>query len=397
MIVTVHKRRLVLVIFGSLVIWLVIKQYLFCPSFKFDTPGPFSGRFFYNPYDSLRTGRWIKCNFHAHTDAWHGLTHGKGTANDVYRKYDSMHYAIHCVSDYQSINKIFANVPRFIPAYEHGYNFGKTHQLVLGSNKVKWIDYLFPQSLDNKQEILNSLIEANNIVIVNHPSSFRGYDASDFKYLSNYDCMEVLSPYAISTACWDTALSNGKAAFIVGNDDEHDIFSKCSVARMCTWINVNSTDKNAVLNALRKGESYGMILGNCQDHLPQLQSLKISGDTIFLRMSQQPDQIAFLGQNGELMKVQNKTTSAWYVIKPDDHYVRAVIDYPSGTSIFLNPVFRYSKTNKLSLSFHLNAYQTNFKRVIGLLISMIWTRIAFQFSFSKSQRKSSVIKSLAFQ
>src|SRR5690348_9985925 len=129
MIVTVRKGRLVIVIVSSLLIWLVIKQYLFCPSFNFNASAPFSGKFFYNPYDSLRTDRWIKCNFHAHSNAWHGLTHGRGTAIDVYHKYDSMHYAIHCVSDYQSINKTYAHLPHFIPAYEHGYNFGKTHQL----------------------------------------------------------------------------------------------------------------------------------------------------------------------------------------------------------------------------------------------------------------------------
>ena len=397
MIVTVHKRRLILVIFGSLILWLVIKQYLFCPSFSFTSTGPFAGKFFYNPYDSIRSDHWIKCNFHAHTNAWHGLTHGRGTAKDVYHTYDSMHYAIHCVSDYQLINKTYANTPHFIPAYEHGYNFGKTHQLVLGSNDVKWLDYPFPQSVDNKQDVLNALKEADNVVIVNHPSSFRGYNASDFKYLSSYNCMEVLSPYAISTACWDTALSNGNPAFIVANDDEHNIFSKTGVARMCTWINVDSKDKRTVLSALKKGESYGMILGSCHDQLPQLQGLEISGDTLFLKMTQQADQISFIGQNGKLLNAQKNACSAKYVIKKEDRYVRAVIDYPSGTSIFLNPVFRYDKTIKLSSSFHVNSYLTNFKRVIGLLLFVIWARIAFQYAFSSRSRKSLVIKPLAFQ
>jgi hypothetical protein len=396
MIVTVHKRRLVFVIFASLIIWLVIKQYLFCPSFSFSTAVPFAGKFFYNPYDSLHSDRWIKCNFHAHTNAWHGLTHGRGTAKDVYHMYDSMHYAIHCVSDYQSINKTYANTPHFIPAYEHGYNFGKTHQLVLGSNEVKWIDYPFPQSLNNKQDVLNSLTDGDNVVIVNHPQSFHGYNASDFRYLSNYNCMEVLSPYAISVACWDTALSNGKPAFIVGDDDEHNIFSKTSVARMCTWINVNCTEKKEVLGALKKGESYAMILGNCQTQLPQLESLKISGDTLFLNMSQKADQISFIGQNGKLLETLKNTCSTYYVIKPEDTYLRAVIDYPSGTSIFLNPVFRYDKTTKLSSSFHLNGYLTNFKRVIGLLFFVIWARIAFPFVLGRS-RRSPVVKPLAFQ
>ena len=101
---------------------------------------------------------------------------------------------------------------------------------------------------------MNHLAGSGNIVVVNHPSSFHGYNASDFRYLRNYNCMEVLSPYAISTACWDTALSNGKPVFIVGNDDEHNIFSKNSVGRMCTCINASSIDQRAVLNALKNGK-----------------------------------------------------------------------------------------------------------------------------------------------
>src|SRR5436190_23115457 len=136
MFVILHKGRLFLVVLISFIIWIAVKQYLFCPSFSFRIQKPFSGRLFYDPYDSIDPGHWVKCNFHAHTNAWHGFTRGKGTAKDVYRAYDSMHYGIHCVSDYQSINKTYANAPGYISAYEHGYNEGKTHQLVLGSNEV---------------------------------------------------------------------------------------------------------------------------------------------------------------------------------------------------------------------------------------------------------------------
>ena len=108
------------------------------------------------------------------------------------------------------------NTPGYIPAYEHGYNAGKTHQLVLGSNKVKWIDYLLPQTLDNKQDILNALSGPDNIVIVNHPLSFHGYNALDFKYLSNYDCIGGLKSIRHFNGLLGSALSNGKAVFSRG-------------------------------------------------------------------------------------------------------------------------------------------------------------------------------------
>ena len=325
------------------------------------------------------------------------MTHGSGTARDVYHVYDSMNYVVHCVSDYQSINKTYANSPGYIPAYEHGYNTGKTHQLVLGCDEVKWIDYFFPQSLNNKQDVLNHLAGSGNVVFVNHPSSFHGYNASDFRYLSNYNCMEVLSPYAISTACWDTALSNGKPVFIVGNDDEHNIFSKNSVARMCTCINASSINQKDVLNALKNGKSYGLRLGNCGKQVPVLNSLKLKGDTMLIEMSELADQVSFVGQNGKLLAKNKNTFSAMYVIRPEDRYVRTVIDYGSGTSIFLNPVFRYNKGKKISTSFYVSAYETSIKRILGLSILAFWLRIAIAFIFRKSYQTKRQLESLIFQ
>jgi hypothetical protein len=397
MVLSLNKGRLLLAIFISFTLWIVINQYLFCPSFLFDSSQPFSGASFYNPYDSINAYDWKKCNFHAHTNAWHGITHGSGTAKDVYHVYDSMNYVVHCVSDYQSINKMYANSSGYIPAYEHGYNTGKTHQLVLGSEKVKWIDYFFPQSLNNKQDVLNHLVGPENVVIVNHPSSFHSYNASDFRYLTNYNCMEVLSPYAISIACWDTALSNGKPVFIVGNDDEHNIFSKNSVGRMCTYINASSIDQKTVLNALKKGKGYGVRLGNFGKQLPVLNSLKLKGDTMLVEMSDPADQISFIGQNGKLLAKNKNTISATYIIKPEDRYVRTVIDYGSGTSIFLNPVFRYNKAKKMSTSFQAKVYTTNIKRILGLSTLAFWLRIAIPFIFSKSYQTKPQLESLRLQ
>lgn len=394
---SISKKRLLLIVFLSVLIWIVINQYLFCPSFSYPHPQPFSGSSFYNPYDSCNSDRWVKCNFHAHTNAWYGITNGRGTAKDVYHVYDSMNYAVHCVSDYQRINNVYASTPDYIPTYEHGYNAGKTHQLVLGSSEVEWLDYLLPQLLNNKQDVLNHLAGANNIVIVNHPSSFHGYNASDFRYLTNYQCMEVLNPYAISMDCWDTALSNGKPVFIVGNDDEHNIFSKNCVAKMCTWINVTSTNQKPVLNALRKGECYGMILGKDDKALPVLNYLKIMGDTIVVKMSETANHISFVGQNGKILKVINDSSSAFYIIKPGDHYVRTVIDYPFGRKILLNPVFRYNKTYNRTAFAQINLLQTSIKRISGLLIFVIWIRIAIPFVFLTAYRRKPALKSLLFR
>jgi len=378
------RFRLLLVIFVSFILWISVNQYFFCPHFSFTPSRPFSGKLLYNPYESTNPDNWVKCNFHAHTNAWHGFTHGKGAAADIYHIYDSMKYVIHCVSNYEKVDTTFIHTPGFIPAYEHGYGIKKTHQLVLGSKKVCWIDYLLPQTLSNKQNILNCLYsDPNNVVVLNHPGNRNGYYASDLKYLSNYHCIEVLNPFAISLAHWDTALSCGKPAFIVGNDDVHNIFSRDSFGRMCTWVNLSSVKEVSVLNALKTGKCYGMIIGQRAKDLPVLKQFKVSNDTVSLEMSKVANQISFTGQNGQLLASYSNTSAAQYFVKPGDHYVRAVIDYSDGTSIFLNPVFRYNGTKITQAPVFISTQETATFRLIGITILTVWLRITFSLVVSK--------------
>lgn len=380
--------RLLLVVFSSLIIWVIINQYFFCPKFSFETPHPFSGKSFYNPYDSTNESNWVKCNFHAHSNAWHRLSNGSGTAADIYRAYDSMKYAVHCVSDYQKINIDFINTPGYIPAYEHGYNITKTHQLVLGSNKVVWLEYQFPQSLSNKQNVLNRLFsDPDNVVIINHPGDLNGYVPSDFKYLTNYNCIEVLSRFAISIPHWDSALSNGHPAFIVGNDDVHDIFLKETLGHMCTWVNVPAVNKTAVLNALKAGRSYGMIIGKSKGVLPELKNFEVTNDTISILMSEPAKQITFTGQNGKILADYRNTASSKYIIKPEDSYARTTIEYIGGLKIFLNPVFRYDKIGIVRKAVYINIQKTFAFRVMGILLLVGWLFAAFLFSLSKRNRQ----------
>ena len=376
-------KRLLLAVFCSLIVWILIMQYLFCPKFSFEAAHPFSGTIFYNPYDSINEFYWRKCNFHAHSHAWHGFANGNGTSADIYHAYDSMKYAVHCVSDYQKINTDFSSTPGFIPAYEHGYNISKTHQLVLGASKVLWLDYLFPQSLDNKQNILNHLsADPDNVVIIDHPADYYGYSATDFKYLTDYNCIEVLSRFALSLSHWDSALSNGHPAFVVGNDDVHDIFLKETLGKMCTWVNVPIVKGNTVLNALKTGRSYGMIIGNSKKTLPELKRFEIIHDTVSIAMTQPAAQITFTGQNGKALASYRNTASSKYIIKPEDHYIRTTIEYENGPKIFLNPVFRHDKMGIMRRAAPIDVQKTFIFRSIGVVLLISWLFMALLFSLS---------------
>src|ERR1700712_3836331 len=131
---------------ASIVILAVTDQYLFCPVYTFPSPKAFAGDSLYNPYASALPRNWVKCNFHAHVHCWKGVTNGHGNATYANYLYSNLHYGVHAISNYQSIDTSASKLPSYVTAYEHGYNMMKNQQLVLGANKVCWKDYLLPQT-----------------------------------------------------------------------------------------------------------------------------------------------------------------------------------------------------------------------------------------------------------
>lgn len=393
--------RIALISFLSLALWLVLSQFFFSTRYNFfDSPDNFKGTIIYNPYDSLDAAKWVKSNFHAHSTAWKGITNGHGTPKDIHHAYDSLQYGIHCVSNYQAIDTTFSSDDNYIPAYEHGYNVLKAHQLVLGSERVYWPDYILPQTLNNKQDILNYLsYDTNAVVILNHPAVRNGYTTEDLQYLTNYDCMEVLNPAAISLEQWDATLSAGKAVFIVGNDDIHNVLKKKSLGRICTFVNVPVPYKNYVLQALKRGMSYGMILGDGQDpySLPSLESLKVVDHTIILKIGKEAKKITFTGQDGRLLATFRETETAQYIIKKNDHYARAAIEFENGTRMFLNPVFFTSSRLLSKKIVSANHVETLIFRLIGLLISIIWIKWAWKFIRGRKRSNGGIFSDPSFQ
>lgn len=373
-------------LFITCVIWLAVRQYFFCPRLSFSEPHAFTGSKLYNPYESIDSNDWIKCNFHAHTDAWNSLTNGHGTAEDVWRIYDSLGYSVHCVSEYHKINDSFSQRKNYLPAYEHGYNIRKTHQLVLGSNNVEWLDYLFPQSRSNKQWMLTKLTQnKNNVVILAHPALRNGYSIEDMKYLDDYHCMEVLNPVKSSFSHWDAALSAGKPVFIVGNDDVHDVFKSQRTGRLCTWLNVASVNRANILGALKTGRGYAMKVAEIpgeraqdrierlKNRLPCLNYFRLREDTILFAVSRKAKEIAITGQEGRLLASFRDTAGAFYALQQNDTYARAAVRFDDGTEIFLNPVFRYTGSPvERKEGFMVDVNQTNFLFLTGLLLLSCW-------------------------
>jgi hypothetical protein len=366
--------RNILLVFCSWVLWLLVSQFFFCPRFQFNDPIPFEGPVLYNPYDSINSSHWVKSNFHAHAHAWEGVTNGNGTAADIHKAYKALRYGVHCVSNYHHIDTTHSRHANYLSAYEHGYNIRKTHQLVLGSTEVQWLDYLFPQTAHNKQHVLSHLSGPDNVLILNHPALKNGYTAEDLAQLTDYDCMEVLNPSVTSTPQWDAALSAGKRVFIVGDDDIHDVISKERLGTRCTFVNVRNNSAREVIRALKTGRSYGVIVGENQSHnaIPQVQSLTVRHDTIDALMTQTANEVTITGQNGKVLALARHTDRISYRITPDDRYARVTFKYANGTEILLNPVFFTPKNGYQPTPVYENFNETMFFRSIGTCILGGW-------------------------
>ena len=369
--------RILLLLLLSMILLLLLQQYFFAPRYLFSAGLPFHGPRIENPYNSLEESKWIKCNFHAHSEAWAGLTNGHGSAQDIFRVYDSLQYRIRCVSNYNQIDKYFRGRADYIPAYEHGYNILKTHQLVLGSEKVRWLDYIFPQSLSNKQDILKRLsADPAALVILNHPALRGGYSCSDLRMLNGFNCIEILNPRALSLKQWDSALSAGSRVWAVGNDDVHDVLKKGGAGRMCTFVN-SDPNRDAVLRALRDGKCFAVQIapGQSPAAIPVLKFLQIRGNSVILKMSSKAKEIRFTGQNGRALASYKDTDTASYVLKKEDHYARAALSFSNGTIIYLNPVFYSGEQWQAGLAPVFNQKKTFLFRLIGAFILVAWLNL----------------------
>ncbi|MGA1977205.1 MAG: hypothetical protein ABSG89_05040 [Bacteroidales bacterium] len=332
---------------------LVTFQFLINTKYSFPVPGVFRGEELYNPYTGIDSSKWKRANFHLHTRLPLKLTAGFGntiqTADSFYKYFD---YDIHSISDYMRINNFNSGSKSYVPVYEHGYSYYKTHQLVLNAHKVCWKEYLFHQTLNDKQAMIDRIKRDTSVLVtIVHPFLRKGYSTSDFRYLGNYDCLEIANNLATCARFYDAALSAGHAVFIMADDDAHDLSKISEGAHSFNIIN-SDPDRNSILHALRTGRSYGVNLNlhGCKtseekkaaiDNLPVLREFELKNDTITVSMNKEVDSIKFIGQNGILKKSVAGCRTGSYPFGKEDTYIRTEVIAMDGSICFLNPVIRY--------------------------------------------------------
>ncbi len=346
---------------GFALLLLILYVYLSVPTYSFKEPKPFSGEYLYNPYQDMKPDQWKKYHFHCHSRKYSGLTNGrKSKERDIDSVYRALGYDHYGISDYMSINPHGADREDYIPAYEHGYGLiRKTHQICIGAESVYWPDFPFFQNLNMKQHMINKLGERSRFVMPAHASFTKGYKVSDMQLLSNYRLLEVLNPYGNAMEHWDMALSNGHRVYALGDDDTHNITNVHEVCRNLTMVNTPDLTPKHIYHALDKGLCYAVEFDNyyyfpltleqkakevqALDYLTQAQ---LVGDTLFIETSAETmNQVQFIGQGGKVLKTEEGVGTAYYVIQPDDHYVRTRININGRNFLYLNPVTRHPSSS----------------------------------------------------
>lgn len=365
----------------------LVAMNLFVPVYVFDKPQPFRGDFLRNPYQNMDSTAWKRCNFHGHTNQYAGVTDGRDVSNELY---DSMyrHFGYHHVgiSDYNKVNDFQKLKEDYIPAYEHGYNFWKIHQLCLGTKKVRYIDYMFGQTLSMKQHTLNRLARQNRVVCVAHPAFVEGgYRVKDMKYLSNYKIMEVLNGYENSPEHWDMALSNGHLIYLIADDDTHNPLKSNDIGLRVTYLNAKENTSEQLFDALLSGNAYGVDFHKIHNEdidkkrdrferdMPYLTKADLDGTHFTVRVTKPIKNVRFFGQNGVVLKDENHDDAVFetsYDIKPSDQYVRTVISFGDGSSMWLNPITRHES--------EMIEYQ-RLDRVSWLWTAALWAAYALLF------------------
>ena len=342
------KRLLLIIIF--FILYLALDQYLLYPRFEIQSPHPFTGTKFYNPYEVTSFSNFLIANFHGHTKEWGGLTNGKGNDYEALRRYDSLGYDLTDLSQYEFLDTL-NETNNSLDVYEHGINIKKTHQLVIGSHSVVWFDYFLPQTLNQKQYVLNLLAaDTNNIIVINHPNLRHGYSTDDLKYLQNYDYLEGIHPRTQSIAHWDTALTYGHPVYIMGNDDYHDIDMDNQLGNCLTILFSDNKSGPSILRTLKQGNTMAVKLNqnlsaNLKERGKKINRLrtlftnyKLSNDTLYLSLNEVAT-IQWIGKNG-IVRQKNRSSVSIYHINTNDTYIRTQILTTDSIEIFLNPIYR---------------------------------------------------------
>ena len=116
--------------------------------------------------------------------------------------------------------------------------------------------------------------------------------------------------------------------------------------------------------------------------------VQLAADSVLHLVCWLPREAEFIGQEGTLLKTEENVATAYYVIQPEDHYVRAEINVNGLQHFYLNPITRHTTPEPIDqqLDF-VNKAQTYlywFVYVVAFA-ALIW----YLFKMAKTQKEES--------
>lgn len=303
------------------------------PAYRFPAPKPFLGKTWRNPYAGV-SGPFHRVNLHAHSRAWGGLTAGTHSPLEMAQAYARLGYGAAAISNYHQIASVEDSPLPLVPAYEHGLNVTKSHRLVLGAERAVLLD--FPLSTRSMRQWILELLRETGVVALNHPSLRDGHSCRDLEALTGYQLVEVHNAYAVSLHEWDCALSAGRLAWAVGNDDAHSARDE-SIGVAWNMVATRELSARAVIDAVASGRSY-VVRGERSQLDAELIGLERDGDEFVVRLTG-PARIEWRTDGGVLRHAEDGVSSSRFTPHFTDHYVRVVVRTPR-TELVLNPVVR---------------------------------------------------------
>lgn len=338
---TRFARRLFIALV-CLVAALAYFEFAWPPFYEFAPPQPFHGERWYNPYAGYRGGGLL-ANFHAHSEAWGGLTFGSTPRHELFAMYKARGYDVIGISDYMSLSRPEHGADEiYVPTYEHGFTPGRRHHTVIGADHVTWFDYPSGASPRQKQHVIDVLRPSAPFLVLNHPTKAQSFTIGDFETLSGYDAVEVATKYGVWDDFWDAALSAGRPIWGMAADDGHAQSETGAGSHLgigAVVIHSEERTPEAVIAALRAGRFHSLYTRQGEPPIALLR-YEIEGGALHVVVGERANVIRFYSAHGDLRHQESGKAEASYSLAPDDPYVRVEV-IAHGAVLYLNPVLRW--------------------------------------------------------
>lgn len=311
------------------------------PFYEFAPAEPFRGERWYNPYAGYGGGGLL-ANFHAHSEAWGGLTFGSTPRHELYALYKARGYDLAGISDYMSLSAPDAPGDLYVSSYEHGFTPGRHHQTVIGASHVDWFDYPSGGWTRQKQHVIDRLRAEAPFVAINHPTKAQSFSIGDMEKLSGYDAIEVATKYGVWDDYWDAALSAGRPVWGLAADDGHaqsDQEAGSHIGIGALLIHADERTPEAVLRALKAGRFHSLYTRQNEPPLA-LEKCELEDGALRVRVGERANAIRFYGAHGVLRYQELGRAEASYTPRDDDPYVRVEV-IAHGAVLYLNPILRW--------------------------------------------------------